>query len=465
MGYGIWPDTSDQLCSYDPATNQCDYKHYGLEVGFGWLFPGIAIGFIVMVCGCFLTSCYATFRKCPAGCQKFNCLNYLSPETCGGRWFPLSNGWICRAIFCILLILSTLCLLVALGVDVDVNNSTNDFKQESIDFSDDQVDKISNSINKMQATNINQEISSTTKPLFQSARSYIGVYHDKMSNTKYISDVQLAKFITEVVFVFLMICLAVLGVCGACTGIRLVLLLYVMLALLSLFILSLYYSYCIASEALYDDFCHDNDVTLAYGNSALKNGILPCNGSRARTFRSEIDETIARGEDYACGNVNRTCEQARFDCSNITCDLRRIGDLPNEITVLDVLQCGDPNCPPGPCTTTCYSNRLTLAECAVSCRNSDARNASNATQGLCEDAQVFSDQLYNVLFPLLRCEFVREYVIKIDDSLCKGMIRIGIVGLFTLFAVALFVLSIIMAILTHNSIAEHHRLTKEDAYE
>jgi len=62
---------------------------------------------------------------------------------------------------------------------------------------------------------------------------------------------------------------------------------YIVFLLLALVPLFLFFSYNVLAERLYADVCDDNDITIAGGNSAIKNGILPCNSSGIESLRQE----------------------------------------------------------------------------------------------------------------------------------------------------------------------------------
>jgi len=462
----IFPESSQQLCDFDFDSRECDWESYALYIVWGFLFPGIAVGFGIMCVGfCFVT-CYACFRHIKGSAQKLNVLNYTTPETCGGTFPPLSNGWICRGLLAVLVLISLLLFIAALGVSADVRKHTKDFRDKTDNLIDTVADIVQAAIDYMEDSYLSKLFPKLMEQLKSAADSILDAYDQYKHIVDILDDVLITAFVLETVLSAWLVLLAGLGCCGAISGWRPILLCFIYFALITVFLMSVFFSYCIASEAVYGDFCNAIYDVLDKANGPIEDGFLPCDDFDNIRARNAIDAVISAAQNYTCSDVKSSiCSLVGANCGSLNCAFQFSGAIPSEIYVEDSLPCGNANCPRGipcdPTTDLCYDNNVTVSVCGAECLNTTLRGLARQTISLTSTSQDIADRIYNDLIPILDCGRIRDYVYDIVDDMCVDMMRIGIVGLLSLLATAILVVAIGMALLAHNAVWVHKRLKTE----
>jgi len=243
----------------------------------------------------------------------------------------------------------------------------------------------------------------------------------------------------------------------AAFGFKFPYLFYTAFLLIALVPLFLFFSYNVLAERVYADVCDDNDITIAGGNSAVKNGILPCNSSTIRGVQEEYYGLINETSFETCVLIEAECFFLPYIiCGNYFCTNNTIWRAPTAILVEDTLPCGDPSCPTGSVCTNglCYANNVTMEVCATTCLNSQARNVSNYTVTGVDELSQFYFLMATVVEPILTCTILETYASDIKNELCYHMINCGVVGLFIMFAGVTMLLAAFWTILSHNTLVE-----------
>jgi len=135
--------------------------------------------------------------------------------------------------------------------------------------------------------------------------------------------------------------------------------------------------------------------------------------------------SLSQLELQFCGFYNQLCGIGAIEACQacVASESTNYVNLVDQSVVEDVLACGDPQCPPGPCSDgLCNVQSRTMDDCATNCVNSTYKNySSEAVTAAALLEQV--DDLIAQITPYLGCQLIVKFVDYVEQPLCSTFLN------------------------------------------
>jgi len=477
MGYGSWPDSGKMLCSYNPDTQTCDAEDYFTTIALEYLLTGLILGLAATLTAVVTYLLYAlSWCKCCQVCAWYGCSHYLVkgkylkryPATKKFYNILFHRARLYRVMSVAISMIIIVFLFVILGVEIKVETATATFRTRSQTFLDRQAEVLEKGINRLMGLpSVSMFESASLRSAVNRTREYIKDFRDQNHNLDRVRDAELGKFIPEMVFLAILISLAGCGIMISLWGQRTMLLIYGACLIIVILPIFLYWASSAGLETFYRDVCQDNDVSRTpNGNSALKYGIIGCNGTGLTNLRQTLDRIYREIEVKACVYTQRVCVQPNVFCPATTCTLPNLPRIIERTGIVDALACGSISCPTqcGPGQTQCYVRNMSLPLCTIACKNPNLNSLATRARLLERDSILYTEYHSRVFEPVAQCDFVDSWSKYIDRPLCKDMMMIGVAGVFTLLVGILFIVQYYLVLAMHMSLEKKEKTMFEMAY-
>ncbi|KAL6058338.1 hypothetical protein QOT17_014950 [Balamuthia mandrillaris] len=424
--------SSTRLCGFDTSSGVCSWNEY-LTTLFLLLIPGLAVALITTICA---VSYYLCCR-----CRV------------GIRTKATRNALLATAIFI------AVQLMIIIAVSSWIQHSTDTYFADTSDYFDRWVSKAMSGIQETENLPFEEEITAANDDWDREAMQALQEVKAELDNSKKAAEyAAIITFSVMIVILALMLIITLLAIVGifyrrywAVFGFGIVLMVFVVPTCLLL-------SYGIIAETLVVDACQACHVEMgelregisrSRPNSGL-DALIPCPEKGWSVWQARLEHSLRRIRESSCELYETVCDGARGGgrCPPLeSCTMPAILRLTNE-TVRDVVACGSRDCPRSMrqgCRGQCVNQRLTVAECAEDCVNSDMRTVARLGLATAESLNKYDTLLRETVIPLLNCEYKGEYCHEVEATLCGDMSWLGILGVLALLLLATEVVGIVVA--------------------